>query len=67
MSLDSSNVQHEKLVLKLVAPVVPGFSVPSTAPTAAEEKEEQTKPGKRDCGAMKSDTNIAKKLRTADT
>ena len=65
MSLDSSNVQHEKLVLKLVAPVVPGFSVPSTAPTAAdEEEEEQTKPGKRDCGAVKSDASIAKKLRT---
>ena len=65
MSLDSSNVQHEKLVLKLVAPVVPGFSVPSTAPTAAEEaKEDRTVPGKRDCAAVKSDTNMAKKLRT---
>ncbi|XP_071443528.1 exosome complex exonuclease RRP44 [Hetaerina americana] len=30
LSLDRSNVQHEKLVLKLVHPVIPGFSVPSS-------------------------------------
>ncbi|XP_012269707.2 exosome complex exonuclease RRP44 [Athalia rosae] len=28
LSLDRSNVQHEKLVFKLVKPVIPGFSVP---------------------------------------
>jgi len=34
MSLDSSNIQHEKLALKLVSPVIPGFSVP---PAGEEE------------------------------
>ena len=27
MTLDSSNVQHEKLVIRLVEPKIPGFSV----------------------------------------
>ena len=39
--LDDSNVQHEKLVLKLVTPSVPGFSVdpiktPTKRPASAE-------------------------------
>ena len=29
MTLDSSNVQHEKLVIRLVQPIIPEFSVPS--------------------------------------
>jgi hypothetical protein len=28
MTLDTSNVQHEKLVIRLVDPVIHGFSVP---------------------------------------
>ena len=36
LSLDSSNIQHEKLALKLVDPVIPGFSVP---PAGAEEQK----------------------------
>lgn len=30
LSLDSSNVQHERIVLKLVKPEIPNFSIPST-------------------------------------
>ncbi|XP_011502660.1 PREDICTED: exosome complex exonuclease RRP44 [Ceratosolen solmsi marchali] len=28
LSLDRSNIQHEKLIFKLVKPVIPGFSIP---------------------------------------
>ena len=28
MTLDASNVQHEKLMIRLVQPIIPGFSVP---------------------------------------
>ncbi|XP_015122485.1 exosome complex exonuclease RRP44 isoform X2 [Diachasma alloeum] len=35
LSLDRSNVQHEKLVFKLVKPEIPGFSVTSTKPELA--------------------------------
>ena len=38
LSLDSSNVQHEKLALRLFRPNIQGFSVeptPATAPAAA--------------------------------
>lgn len=30
LSLDSSNVQHERIVLKLVKPEIPNFSITST-------------------------------------
>lgn len=37
LSLDSTNVQHEKLVFRLVKPHIKGFSVePATAETAGE-------------------------------
>ena len=40
LSLDQSNVQHEKLVLKLVEPRIPGFSVePSTEAANGDDKE----------------------------
>ncbi|KAK7873514.1 hypothetical protein R5R35_008776 [Gryllus longicercus] len=42
LSLDRSNLQHEKLVLKLVKPVIPGFSVPSSdepIPMAIDEQD----------------------------
>lgn len=39
MSLDRSNVQHEKLVFKLVKPEIPGFSVPPVAENPAEESQ----------------------------
>ncbi|KAG8231427.1 hypothetical protein J437_LFUL000143 [Ladona fulva] len=42
LSLDRSNVQHEKLVLKLVHPVIPGFSVPSSH-QGVKRKEEELK------------------------
>lgn len=39
VSLDTRDVQHEKLALRLVSPVIPGFSVPP-APPMEEEKTE---------------------------
>ncbi|XP_012277145.1 exosome complex exonuclease RRP44 [Orussus abietinus] len=41
LSLDSSNIQHEKLVFKLVKPQIPGFSVPEPTMDAAEDVEMQ--------------------------
>ncbi|KAH8268133.1 hypothetical protein KR026_000560 [Drosophila bipectinata] len=40
LSLDSSNVQHEKLVFRLVKPYIKGFSVE----TKADDKDNQTPP-----------------------
>ncbi|XP_023247144.1 exosome complex exonuclease RRP44 [Copidosoma floridanum] len=58
LSLDRSNVQHEKLVFKLVKPEIPGFSIPCAgesmevsetkedpAPTATEEPEDNMATG----------------------
>ncbi|XP_076762263.1 exosome complex exonuclease RRP44-like protein Dis3 [Xylocopa sonorina] len=48
ISLDRSNVQHEKLIFKLVKPFIPGFSVP--AATAESDKitpEESVKQGSK--------------------
>ena len=46
MTLDSSNVQHEKLMIRLVDPVIPGFSV-SPAPAKPDQTDDVIKPGKR--------------------
>ena len=43
LSLDSSNVQHEKLELKLVDPQIPGFSVSETSEEEAKEMETDDK------------------------
>ncbi|XP_075227748.1 exosome complex exonuclease RRP44-like protein Dis3 [Lycorma delicatula] len=40
LSLDTSNVQHEKLVFKMVSPVIPGFSV-SPQQDQGQEQEQQ--------------------------
>ncbi|PNF38325.1 Exosome complex exonuclease RRP44 [Cryptotermes secundus] len=40
LSLDRSNVQHEKIVLKLVHPQIPGFSVPSLSSVKRKESDE---------------------------
>ncbi|XP_065222316.1 exosome complex exonuclease RRP44 [Planococcus citri] len=40
LSLDRSNVQHEKLVFKLVKPYIPKFSVPSAGQTELMEVDE---------------------------
>merc|ERR1719318_1499414 len=52
--LDTSDVQHEKLALRLVDPVIEGFSVPRTPDVEEEEKgdgkrlgEEGTKNNKK--------------------
>ncbi|KAH9505754.1 exosome catalytic subunit dis3 [Bulinus truncatus] len=42
LSIDRSNVQHMKLSLKLVKPVIPGFSVPSVKETASSQLTHQT-------------------------
>ena len=41
LSLDSSNVQHEKLELKLVEPHIPGFSVEKCTTDGATIKSEK--------------------------
>lgn len=37
LSLDRSNIQHEKLIFKLVKPEIPGFSVPPITPQVVEQ------------------------------
>ena len=46
MTLDTSNVQHEKLVLRLVEPAIPGFSV-APAPAKTGQDDVMIKPVKR--------------------
>lgn len=47
LSLDSSNVQHERIVLKLVKPEIPNFSIPSiTTSTATVQPEQQSQKNK---------------------
>jgi len=46
MTLDTSNVQHEKLVLRLVEPAIPGFSV-APAPAKSGQDVDTIKSGKR--------------------
>lgn len=50
LSLDATNVQHEKLVFELVKPYIPGFSVEPLAKMEVDESESATddvKPPKR--------------------
>lgn len=44
LSLDSSNVQHERIVLKLVKPDIPNFSIPSTTIITTAEQISQKNP-----------------------
>lgn len=44
LSLDSSNVQHERIVLKLVKPEIPNFSVPSMTPSSIAAQQPQKNP-----------------------
>lgn len=50
LTLDRSNIQHEKLVFKLVKPFIPNFSVPSIDEKSKENvtRDEENVPGK--CG-----------------
>lgn len=49
LSLDRSNVQHEKLVFKLVKPYIPGFSITcnseeqSITENSLKEQQQQSK------------------------
>nr|CAD7571445.1 unnamed protein product [Timema californicum] len=69
LSLDRSNLQHERVVLQLVKPHIPNFSVPSldasiSAPTkdSAKRKELKDEPMEQDSApTMASETNIHKK------
>ena len=46
--LDQSNIQHEKLVIKLVEPRIPGFSVePEHGKRKAEDEDENATPPKK--------------------
>jgi exosome complex exonuclease DIS3/RRP44 len=59
VSLDSTDVQHEKLALRLVSPVIRNFSVPPAPPedpaTAAAAAEAVKRPSRseRDCHSQK--------------
>lgn len=46
LSLDSNNIQHEKLVLRLVHPHIEGFSVDSLSP-ASKRKEPESEKAKK--------------------
>lgn len=41
LSLDSNNVQHEKIVLKLIKPEIPNFSIPSITGSTTSVQFEQ--------------------------
>jgi len=61
--LDDSNVQHEKLVLKLVSPQIEGFSVealPENAESGEAGESSSKKNGKRKSGSQE-DSGTAKK------
>ncbi len=61
MTLDTSNVQHEKLVLRLVEPAIPGFSV-APAPAKSGQDDEITKSGKR-CSKEEEATAAKKRIK----
>lgn len=46
LNLDTRNVQHEKLVLKLVSPAIEGFSVPPLDEGENKRKSSQTQSGR---------------------
>ncbi|EZA55948.1 hypothetical protein DMN91_010758 [Ooceraea biroi] len=58
MSLDRSNVQHEKLIFKLVKPEIPDFSVPPLSRDVSATEENSTKEAlKRKVEAAQESTN----------
>lgn len=67
LSLDRSNVQHEKLVFKLVKPVIPGFSVPIEAdekpPPTRDTKISPKRKTENESKSTGSDTRGGKKGR----
>jgi len=66
VELDSSDIQHEKLALSLVNPVIPGFSVaPAPVVTEAEdaEIENKTKQGDANNAKRKSDAGSDQALK----
>lgn len=60
MSLDSSNVQHEKLFFKLVKPEIPNFSVPPLNTIDTEENSTK-KPLKRNLEIKEESSNVRNK------
>jgi len=73
VSLDSSDIQHEKLCLKLVTPVIPSFSVDPAPPLDKTDDEITndaqskptiaTTPGKRAASKESSDNSPPKKMK----
>ncbi|XP_066596305.1 exosome complex exonuclease RRP44 [Prorops nasuta] len=64
ISLDKSNVQHEKLIFKLVEPKIEGFSVPSTSVSEKMEVDEVKLEDSRNINKRDAHTPQAKKQKT---
>lgn len=47
VTVDTSDVQHQRVVSKLIEPVIPGFSVPSLKRESSESKETTSKKRKK--------------------
>ena len=56
--MDSSDIQHEKLSLKLVSPDIPGYSVP---PDTSDKESSGTKRSSDDDDAEKTPNKKPKK------
>lgn len=65
LSLDRSNVQHEKLVFKLVKPYISGFSIPCNSEeeniTENSSKEQQQQSKRKDVDEQPIKSNNMKK------
>ncbi|XP_039289290.1 exosome complex exonuclease RRP44 [Nilaparvata lugens] len=61
LSLDASNVQHEKLVFKLVKPFIAGFSVEKGAQSSSEQSPVKRKETAAAPGGKQSDTKKKRK------
>ncbi|XP_058120010.1 exosome complex exonuclease RRP44 [Anopheles ziemanni] len=58
LSLDSTNVQHEKLVFELVEPYIEGFSVPRTASSGDTEVQPKRKGDPTPAKSKKKSKNV---------
>ena len=64
MTLDSSNIQHEKLEIRLVDPVIPGFSVtPAPLKSAEDKKNDAIAFGKRPAAAIEKEELCNKRVK----
>ena len=58
LTLDQSNIQHEKLVLRLVEPKIPGFSVDPAPASENDDADDKKANGEE---SSKKTTPLAKK------